>query len=306
MQAEVHGLCRRLVRLEHSILRRKVVNLAAVPLTGVVVPLGFLALVTGLVWQPLGKIVAVPLAWLTELLLHIVQWFAHFPRWSYRIPGPPWWLIVAFFAVAVLLAAMMRSKQSPGYKLRWSLYAAWATFALAVAVFPFGSQWSKGKLEVTILDVGQGDSLFVVSPGGKILLIDGGGAFGGFPGHEEQQGVDPGGVSRPEDSPGISIIAVRLLQVLIPSRVGYPRVSSIRQGRVVPETRAAGVIVFRAGKWSIVVITAIGEVILGLNKFFGNGHGVGTAIRDAGKGGFRCVYTDDAAPGVTWEIDEKT
>jgi len=63
------------------------VNLAAVPLTGVVVPLGFLALATGLGWQPLGKILAVPLAWLTELLLHIVQWFAHFPRGSYRIPG---------------------------------------------------------------------------------------------------------------------------------------------------------------------------------------------------------------------------
>lgn len=168
------------------------VNLAAVPLTGVVVPLGFLALATGLVWQPLGKIFAVPLAWLTELLLHTVQWFAHFPRWSYRIPGPPWWLIAAFFAVAVLLAAMMRSKQSPWHKLRWSLFAAWAACALAVAVFPFGPQWSKGKLEVTALDVGQGDSLFVVSPGGKTLLIDGGGAFGGFPGHEEQQGVDPG------------------------------------------------------------------------------------------------------------------
>jgi len=40
--------------------------------------------------------------------------------------------------------------------------------------------------------VGQGDSLFVVSPGGKTLLIDGGGAFGGFPGHEEHNGVDPG------------------------------------------------------------------------------------------------------------------
>ena len=168
------------------------VNLAAVPLTGVIVPLGFLTLGSGLVWQPLGKIFSVPLAWLTELLLHIVQWFAHFPGWSYRIPGPPWWLILVFFVMAVLLAAMMRSKESSGRKWIWSLFAAWATCALAVAVFPFGAQWSKGKLEVTVLDVGQGDSLFVVSPGGKTLLIDGGGAFGGFPGREEQQGVDPG------------------------------------------------------------------------------------------------------------------
>src|SRR5258705_512024 len=63
---------------------------------------------------------------------------------------------------------------------------------VAVAVFPFGAQWSKGKLEVTVLDVGQGDSLFIVSPGGKTMLIDGGGAFGGSPGREEHQGVDPG------------------------------------------------------------------------------------------------------------------
>ena len=169
-----------------------VVNLVAVPLTGVVVPLGFLTLATGLVWQPIGKILAMPLAWLTELLLHIVQWFAHFPRWSYRIPGPPFWLIVTFFGAAVFLAAMMRLKHALQQKVAWTILAAWAGCALAVAVFPFGSKWSKGQLEVTVLDVGQGDSLFVVSPGGKTMLIDGGGAFGGFPGHEEHQGVDPG------------------------------------------------------------------------------------------------------------------
>src|SRR5438445_6104368 len=45
---------------------------------------------------------------------------------------------------------------------------------------------------MTVLDVGQGDSLFVVSAGGKTLLIDGGGGFGGFPGQEERNGVDPG------------------------------------------------------------------------------------------------------------------
>jgi competence protein ComEC len=47
-------------------------------------------------------------------------------------------------------------------------------------------------LELTVLDVGQGDSLLVVSPHGRTVLIDGGGAFGGFPGREEHNGIDPG------------------------------------------------------------------------------------------------------------------
>src|SRR5215472_7128675 len=33
---------------------------------------------------------------------------------------------------------------------------------------------------------------FVVSPGGKTMLIDGGGAFGGFAGREASLGSDPG------------------------------------------------------------------------------------------------------------------
>src|SRR6266446_2778216 len=74
----------------------------------------------------------------------------------------------------------------------WGLCATFIACALAIAVYPFGEKWTKGSLELTVLDVGQGDSLFVVSPGGKTLLIDGGGAFGGFPGHEERNGIDPG------------------------------------------------------------------------------------------------------------------
>jgi competence protein ComEC len=168
------------------------VNLAAVPLTGIVVPLGFLTLASGLILPPLGKLLAAPLGWLTALLVHLVQWFAHFPRWSYRIPGPPSWLVLLFFVTGFLLAAVFRVKYLMRRKIVFGLCCAWIIGALIIATYPFGEKRTKGKLEVTVLDVGQGDSLFVVFPSSKTLLIDGGGAFSGFPGRELIYGVDPG------------------------------------------------------------------------------------------------------------------
>ncbi|MGC2466630.1 MAG: DNA internalization-related competence protein ComEC/Rec2 [Candidatus Acidiferrum sp.] len=173
-------------------LSAPLVNLAAVPLTGIVVPLGFLTLGSGLALPTMGKLLATPLAWATLALLDIVHWFARFPRWSYRIPGPPGWLVVVFLSAGVFLAVTSRG---------FNFWRGWASrsaagvltlSALTIAMFPFAPRWSKGKLELTVLDVGQGDSLLVVSPHGRTLLIDGGGAFGGFPGREEHSGIDPG------------------------------------------------------------------------------------------------------------------
>jgi len=173
-------------------LSAPLVNLAAVPLTGIVVPLGFLTLGCGLISHALGKLLAVPLTWLTMLLVHIVQWFAQFPRWSYRIPGPPAWLIVVFLVAGLLWAMTARIASSWRKKVFRFAAGVLAASALTMALFPFAPHWSPGKLELTVLDVGQGDSLLLVSPQGRTLLIDGGGAFGGFPGREEHNGIDPG------------------------------------------------------------------------------------------------------------------
>ena len=167
-------------------------NFAAVPLTALIVPGGFLTLIAGGLFPPLRSLVAMPLSWLTQGLLHAVAWCAHLKLLSYRIPGPPAWLIVSFLITVALLMVCLRLQFSRHVFVTRSLCVALAGFMLLIASSPFSAWTYPGKLEVSILDVGQGDSLFVVSPGGKTLLIDGGGAFGGFPGHEQTRGVDPG------------------------------------------------------------------------------------------------------------------
>ena len=173
-------------------LSAPLVNLAAVPITGIVVPLGFLTLGSGFLSPAVGKLLAAPLAWVTALLLQVVQWFAHFPRWSYRIPGPPVLLVVVFLTAGVLLAMTARSSHSWSRWVSRSAAGVLGLSALTIALFPFSPRWSAGRLELTVLDVGQGDALFVVSPHGRTLLIDGGGGFIGFSGHEEHNRIDPG------------------------------------------------------------------------------------------------------------------
>jgi competence protein ComEC len=169
-----------------------IANLLVVPLTGVIVPLGFFCLALAVVVPYPAALAAQPLVWLTMLQQRVVSFLAAIPRGSYRIPGPPAWIMCAFFVVAILLMFQLRSVEA---QHRWrmrSLSAVLLALGVVIAVYPFRPALAASKLEVTVLDVGQGDSILVVSPKGSTLLIDGGGAFEGFRGGEEHLGPDPG------------------------------------------------------------------------------------------------------------------
>ena len=176
-------------------------NIPAVLLTGLIVPLGFLTLLFTFVWTRLAWALANALGFCAGLLLTIVNWFSHWPRVSYRIPGPPIWLTVLFFVAFAFVAAVARTAAArrrnrvarralppPIHPAEWISALLLAALTILVAAHPFAPTLEKGKLEVSVLDVGQGDSIFVGFPNGRTLLIDG----GGQPGSSWIEGRRPG------------------------------------------------------------------------------------------------------------------
>ncbi|MBK5291534.1 MAG: DNA internalization-related competence protein ComEC/Rec2 [Acidobacteriia bacterium] len=142
-------------------------NLIIVPLTNLLVPLGLLTVLSG--WEPLIGLTSAMVAWCGSA----AQWHASLdPNW--RIPDPPAWLIAAFMIALVLLAAGLRAGRL------WRL-ASGFFFAILLGVLvlhPFPPLLRPGALELTAIDVGQGDSLLVVSPNGQTMIVDAGGIPG--------------------------------------------------------------------------------------------------------------------------------
>jgi competence protein ComEC len=166
-------------------------NIPAVLLTTLIVPLGFLSLIASYVWASLAAAIARIVGWLTGWLLACVEWFSRLPRASWRIPGPPNWLLIGFFVVLACLVVLTwnrterrRDSEEDGVKPRTSRRAELLIFAAVfglmamVMAYPFSPSLAKGRLEATVLDVGQGDSIFVAFPNGRTMLVDGGGEAG--------------------------------------------------------------------------------------------------------------------------------
>lgn len=146
-------------------------NLLMVPLIGWVMPLGAATLLLALFSPALAALPAVPLGWGVALMIWVARWHSGFELAARRTPPPPLWLGAAFIVILVVSAILLSR--------RWmwaSVAAGAASLALAAAItlHPFPPQLLPGQMEVTTLDVGQGDALLVTA-GGRTMLIDAGG-----------------------------------------------------------------------------------------------------------------------------------
>jgi competence protein ComEC len=147
-------------------------NLVAIPLTeAAIVPLGIVGALADLFWPTLGGILLSLAGALAALLRALVAALAAVaPVWI--VPAPST-LLLGSCALALLWVA-----RSPGLKRVACASAFVAVVVAAEALW----DWGHPRLELTVLDVGQGDAIVLRLPDGRAILVDGGGGGRADPG----------------------------------------------------------------------------------------------------------------------------
>ncbi|MFQ6093110.1 MAG: DNA internalization-related competence protein ComEC/Rec2 [bacterium] len=145
-----------------------VANLIVVPWVGLVLSLGFAASTFG----PISAQIALffnASNWLAlSGLIEVVKLLASLPFSTLHVPQPRLLFILGYYCILGLLANVKRVYRAR----RWLVIA--GLVAANLWVWSHALSGDQSKLTVVFLDVGHGDAIFIRSPGGRTMLIDGG------------------------------------------------------------------------------------------------------------------------------------
>ena len=152
-------------------------NFLVIPAQPGVMLWGAVSLLGGLLWLPLGRILGW-VAWLyAAYTIRCVELLAR-PEWaSIKVQGWRGEFILAYYlSVAGVWLAIAKWEEVRDFlRQRWRFSALVSGLSLvAILIWAAALAQPDGRLHVVFCDVGEGDGIFIRTPGGHKLIIDGG------------------------------------------------------------------------------------------------------------------------------------
>jgi competence protein ComEC len=142
-------------------------NLVVVPVVGLGVALGLATVAAGSVSHWLADIFAHANLLPLEFSVRAARWLGGLPSAGLAAHPPGLGACAPYFLGLGALGLALRRRRS------WLWILATGLVVISVVLW-WGGSLAGGGLEVTVLDVGEGDSIFIKAPGGGTLLIDAG------------------------------------------------------------------------------------------------------------------------------------
>jgi competence protein ComEC len=168
------------------------VNILVVPALTLLLPAALLTVLTLLTVPHIAWLPAAGAAVMLHAVLAIVRTASMWRLSEWRLPGPNIAATFACLALLVLAVWLVRMRT----RLAIPIGAAALVAATICALLPHSISRRPGVLEISAIDVGQGDSIFVVSPDGRTMLVDAGGPTGGVTHQGGAGNSAAGGVSK--------------------------------------------------------------------------------------------------------------
>ncbi|HEX4581181.1 MAG TPA: ComEC/Rec2 family competence protein [Acidobacteriaceae bacterium] len=164
------------------------VNILIVPALTLLLPAALLTVLTLLAAPHIAWLPAAGAAAMLHAVLAIVRTASMWRLSELRLPGPNIAGTFACLALLVLAVWLVRMRT----RLAIPIGAAALVGAAICALLSHSISRRPGALEISAIDVGQGDSILVVSPDGRTMLVDAGGPTGGVT-HQGGVGNSAGG-----------------------------------------------------------------------------------------------------------------